>query len=110
MSVFLQRCVECGAINYPVREACRNCLGARLEPVPVSGAGTLLARSTLFTSGDAFFRDRLPWRIGTVRLDCGAILIVHRGDGVNRIGDPVEVEARTLNDRAAFIANPRVAP
>jgi uncharacterized OB-fold protein len=110
MSVIVQRCAECGAISYPAREACRNCLGARLEPVPVSGAGVLLARSTLYASGEAFFRERLPWRIGTVRLDCGAILIVHRGDGVDRIGDPVEVEARTLNDRSAFVANPRIEP
>ncbi len=105
MSIVLQRCAECGAINYPAREVCRKCLGDRLEPAPVSGTGTLLARSTLHVSGEAVFRARLPWRIGSVRLDCGAVLIVHLASGAHAVGEAVTVRSEMVDGRMAFFAD-----
>ncbi len=108
MSVALQVCAECGAVNYPAREVCRNCLGEMLEPTSVSGRGVLLARSILHASGDPFFRQRLPWRIGSVLLDAGATLIAHLGHGVGEPGETVEVGTAEQNGRTVFIAETAV--
>jgi hypothetical protein len=79
MTIALHVCAVCGRVNYPAREVCRNCLGDRLEFTETSGGGRLLAQSTLHVSGDPFFRERLPWRIGSVLLDNGAVVIAHLG-------------------------------
>jgi uncharacterized OB-fold protein len=114
MTIALQLCAACGRVNYPAREICRNCLGDTLEFTEMPGAGRLLTQSTLHASGDAFFRERLPWRIGSVLLDNGAVVIVHLGppDGnpstlqmpVVEIGQSVELETAMLDGRPAFFA------
>jgi len=73
----LQQCAECGAVQYPPREACRHCLSAKLAWKPESGAATLLSETTLYHSNDLFFRERLPWRLGLARLDSGPTVMVH---------------------------------
>lgn len=65
----LQVCAECGAIQYPPREACHACLATELVWTPQQGSGELIAVTTLHHSNDLFYRDRMPWRIGMVRLD-----------------------------------------
>jgi NAD(P)-dependent dehydrogenase (short-subunit alcohol dehydrogenase family) len=64
-------------VQYPPREACGACVSARLKWQRQSGAGTLLAATTLHHSNDLFFRERLPWRLGLVQLDAGPTLMVH---------------------------------
>lgn len=73
----LQVCAECAAVIYPPRDACPRCLSARLPFQDVADGGTLLAETTLHTSTDVYFRERLPWRIGTVRLDAGPSVVAH---------------------------------
>jgi NAD(P)-dependent dehydrogenase (short-subunit alcohol dehydrogenase family)/uncharacterized OB-fold protein len=73
----LQRCAECGAVVYPPRDACPRCLSPRLPFTAVSNGGVLLAATTTRVSTDPYFRERTPWRIGTVRLDCGPVVVAH---------------------------------
>ncbi len=73
----LQVCAECGAVQYPPREACFACLSARLAWREVSSGGEVIAATTLHASADPYFRQRMPWRIGTVALDCGPSVIAH---------------------------------
>ncbi len=73
----LQVCAACGTVQYPPREACRRCLCTRLDWRVQSGEGELLADTVLHHSNDLFFRERLPWRLGLVRLDVGASVVVH---------------------------------
>ncbi len=73
----LQVCADCSAVQYPPREACHVCLSSRLPWREQSGAGRLLASTTLHHSNDLFFRERLPWRLGLVQLDTGPTLMVH---------------------------------
>ena len=47
----------------------------RLKWREQSGEGELLSQTTLHHSNDLFFRERLPWRLGLVRLDAGATLM-----------------------------------
>ena len=73
----LQTCAECGTVQYPPRDACCNCLSTDLPWKDISPAGTLLAESTARTSTNLYFRERAPWRLGSVQLDAGPTIICH---------------------------------
>ncbi len=94
----LQVCEDCGAVQYPPREACHRCLSADLRWRPQTGEGTLLADTRLHHSNDLFFRERLPWRLALVQLDAGPSVIVHLHDEVGEPPQRVKVGARL--DRA----------
>ncbi|MFI5013431.1 MAG: SDR family NAD(P)-dependent oxidoreductase [Hyphomicrobiales bacterium] len=72
----LQRCEDCGAVQYPPREACVKCLSARLRWRVVEGGGELLSHTAIRLGQELYFRERAPWRVGLVRLDCGPSAIV----------------------------------
>jgi NAD(P)-dependent dehydrogenase (short-subunit alcohol dehydrogenase family)/uncharacterized OB-fold protein len=94
----LQQCDDCGAVQYPPREACHRCLSTALKWREQSGEGELLSQTTLAHSNDLFFRERLPWRLGLVRLDAGATLMLHlHGDVPDA---PARVKVGTRLDRA----------
>jgi NAD(P)-dependent dehydrogenase (short-subunit alcohol dehydrogenase family)/uncharacterized OB-fold protein len=73
----LQVCLDCGAVQYPPREACLRCLSDRLAWREQDGAGELLAETLLHHSQELFFRERGPWRLGLVRLDSGPSVVAH---------------------------------
>jgi NAD(P)-dependent dehydrogenase (short-subunit alcohol dehydrogenase family)/uncharacterized OB-fold protein len=73
----LQVCADCEAVIYPPRDACPRCLSSRLPFREVDNRGTLLAETTIRTSTDVYFRERMPWRIGTVKLDAGPAIVAH---------------------------------
>jgi NAD(P)-dependent dehydrogenase (short-subunit alcohol dehydrogenase family)/uncharacterized OB-fold protein len=103
----LQACRDCGAVQYPPREVCRACLSHRLIWRPQDGKGELLTETTLHTAQELYFRERLPWRIGLVRLDAGINLVAYLHAGVGAA--PCRVRVETALDRggqAALIAMP----
>jgi uncharacterized OB-fold protein len=94
----LQVCAECGAVQYPPREACHRCLSGQLSWQPQSGLGELLCETTLYHSNDERFREHLPLRIGIVHLDCDAILITYLHGAVSAA--PCRVRVSALLDKA----------
>ncbi|MGI9333503.1 MAG: OB-fold domain-containing protein, partial [Gammaproteobacteria bacterium] len=94
----LQSCRDCGAVQYPAREVCHRCLSLRLDWKDQTGEGELLAETTLHHSNDLFFRERLPWRLGLVRLRVGPTVVTHLHGDVDAAPAPVRVCARL--DRA----------
>jgi len=94
----LQECQECSAVQYPPRSACWRCLSCKLRWREQSGEGELLSATTLHHSNDLFFRERLPWRLGLVKLDAGPTLMVHLHGEVGEAPQRVKVGARL--DRA----------
>lgn len=73
----LQRCDACGAFAYPARDACPSCLSPALAFADAPGRGTLLAETTARVPSDVYFRERAPWRIGLVKMDCGPTIVAH---------------------------------
>jgi NAD(P)-dependent dehydrogenase (short-subunit alcohol dehydrogenase family)/uncharacterized OB-fold protein len=73
----LQTCADCKTVFYPPRDACPNCLSARVPFVPVDNRGQVLAETTIHTSTDPYFRERTPWRAGLTKLDCGPVVLSH---------------------------------
>ena len=93
----LQCCADCGTVQYPPRDACVACLGADLPWRDVAPTGTLLAETTIRTSTKLYFRERMPWRTGSVQLDAGPVIMVHVHGDVQRGGT---VRIWNLLDRA----------
>jgi NAD(P)-dependent dehydrogenase (short-subunit alcohol dehydrogenase family)/uncharacterized OB-fold protein len=89
----LQTCADCGTIVYPPRDACPGCLSPRLPYRDVEPRGTLVAETTVRVSSDPYFRERTPWRIGTVLLDAGPVLVAHL-HGDTREGARVRLELK----------------
>ena len=103
----LQTCGECGVVQYPPKEMCGDCLSADLAWGAVDGAGVLLAETRLHHSHDLYFRERMPWRLGLVRLDCGPSVVAHLHGDV--IAAPQQVLVGARLDRAGrgvLIATP----
>ncbi|WP_281931508.1 SDR family NAD(P)-dependent oxidoreductase [Roseibium album] len=73
----LQVCEECATVQYPPRDACKACLSTDLVWRDQSSSGTLLAETMVRTSTKLYFRERMPWRMGTVRLDVGPVILCH---------------------------------
>jgi len=90
----LQVCGACGAVQYPPRESCERCLSDALRWREQSGTGELIAQTTVHHSNDLFFRERVPWRLGLVRLDAGPTAVVHLHAGCAPAPSRVRVGAR----------------
>lgn len=73
----LQVCEACGEIQYPPREACSACLSMLLVWRDVPTTGKVIAVTTVQTSTNVYFRERTPWQVATVKLDCGPSVICH---------------------------------
>lgn len=96
----LQVCSRCKAVQYPPRETCHQCLSDNLLWKRQSGDGELIACTVLHHSHDAYFRERLPWSIGTVKLDCGPTVVVHLPDAAPK--PPARVRVSVRLDRAGM--------
>jgi uncharacterized OB-fold protein len=87
----LQQCRNCGALQYPYRELCGDCLADALQWTKVDGRGTLIAAVRIHASMHTFFRDNAPWCICSVTLDAGPRVIAHVMDGEIGSGSHVTV-------------------
>lgn len=90
----LQTCAGCGHVVYPARELCPKCWSMDLPWQDIPDGGELIAETTLRTSVNTYFRERMPWRIGTVRLDAGPVVLAHIHGDVDNYGR-VKMIART---------------
>ncbi|EKF18116.1 SDR family NAD(P)-dependent oxidoreductase [Nitratireductor pacificus] len=82
----LQVCAKCGTVQYPPRDACGTCLSVDLPWKDIAPEGRLIAETTVRTSTSTYFRERTPWRVGTVRLEAGPSIICHVHGDVARGG------------------------
>jgi NAD(P)-dependent dehydrogenase (short-subunit alcohol dehydrogenase family)/uncharacterized OB-fold protein len=94
----LQVCQDCGATQYPPREVCGACLSHRLIWRPQDGCGELTTETVLRAAQELFFRERTPWRVGTVRLDAGVSVIAYVHERVGAA--PCRVRVAAALDRA----------
>lgn len=84
----LQHCGDCAAVQYPPRDACAKCLSVDLRWHDTDTTARVLATTTIRASPDPYFRDRLPWRMGSVQLAAGPVAVCHLHGEVTR-GDTV---------------------
>jgi len=102
----MQKCAACSAVQWPPRDVCGACLSDALQWSDISADGVLLAATTLHASLEEYFRARLPWRVGTVRLDAGPVVYAHLHHAVAE-GDAVRIKAhRDFEGRGVLVAFP----
>jgi len=107
----LQQCRDCGTVQYPPREACQKCLSIRLDWKPQPQEGELLSDTVLHHSNDLFFRERLPWRLGLVKLECGPTVVAHLHEQVPPAPSRVVVAAKLDRaGQAVLVALPNGLP
>ncbi|HNP34831.1 MAG TPA: SDR family NAD(P)-dependent oxidoreductase, partial [Woeseiaceae bacterium] len=90
----LQRCADCNAVCYPARELCPKCWSMALRWEDMPAGGQLITETTLRSSINTYFRERMPWRIGTIVLDAGPSVLAHLHGDVGKRAR-VRVIART---------------
>ena len=104
--VALQVCAECATVQYPPRDACCKCLGPDLPWRDVPATGQLLAETTIRTSTNLFFRERTPWRTGSVQLDAGPVVICHVHGDCSKNGRVVMWNLLDRSGQAVLLATP----
>lgn len=102
----LQVCEQCGTVQYPAREVCRNCLGGELTPGPVDGGGTVVSWCRLHASLEAEFRDRLPMLVASIRLTTGPVVLAHWTGSEPSAGEPAKVSMSSADPPVLFARNP----
>ncbi len=103
----LQACHDCGQIQYPPRDACGNCLSVRLTWKPVTGRGELISDTLLHHSNELYYRERVPLRLGLVRLDEGVTVLTLLHGDCPKAKAPVRVRAHLDKaGQASLIALP----
>ncbi len=90
----LQKCAECDVVQYPPRDACSNCWSEDLHWREVDAGGKLISETVLDASTNVYFRERLPWRIGAVKMNAGPVVTAHLHEDVEKDG-AVRLIART---------------
>jgi NAD(P)-dependent dehydrogenase (short-subunit alcohol dehydrogenase family)/uncharacterized OB-fold protein len=90
----LQVCGNCNTVQYPPRESCHRCLSDKLRWREQSGLGQLISETTVRLSHDSFFRERVPWRLGLVRLDAGPTVVAHLHSGCSPAPSRTRIGAR----------------
>ena len=103
----LQTCADCGAVQYPPRDACGACLSVDLPWQDVSPNGTVLAETTVRTSPNLYFRERAPWRLGSVKLDIGPVIICHIHGDVEPRADVTLVNKLDRAGQGVMMALPK---
>ena len=103
----LQQCSECMAVQYPPRDACCRCLNTGLEWVNADPNGTLLAETTVRTSTKLFFRERMPWRMGSVKLDAGPVILCHIHGDVDPLSYVTVLNRLDRSGQGVLLAVPR---
>jgi uncharacterized OB-fold protein len=109
--LMLPRCRDCAEVQYPLRELCGNCLGEHATWTRVSPRGRLLSWTMLYASLEPYFQERLPFKIGSVQLECGPVLIVHLEIADPQAGMKVRVTPRLdASGTAVLVATPAAQP
>jgi uncharacterized OB-fold protein len=70
------RCEACGYLSHPPDVACARCGTAALDPVPMSGLGTVYSFTIVRQAFDPAFLPEVPYVIALVELDEQAGLLV----------------------------------
>jgi len=90
----VQRCAACGALRFPARSICSQCLSTDADWVAVSGRGEVFSFVVMHQIYHPGFADEVPYAVAIIRLEEGPKMlsnIVGMTASEIRVGMPVEV-------------------
>jgi len=90
----VQQCRPCGALRFPARETCTQCLARDARWVPVTGRGTVFSYTVVHQVYHPGFADAVPYPVVIVELEEGVRMVSNLVDSATTdiaVGMPVEV-------------------
>jgi uncharacterized OB-fold protein len=108
--LLVQRCPDCGVLQFFPQAHCRGCLCDQLEWVESKGKGTVYSFTVIHRPPAAAFEKDAPYTVGLIDLDEGCRLIsnvVEVDPEDVRVGMPVEVVFEEITPE---ISLPRFRP
>ena len=91
--LYVQRCKDCGVMQFHPRVVCADCLSSNVQWVKSSGRGTIYTYSVTNQNPARGFRDSLPYVVAYVDLEEGVKMFANVVDCKPeevKIGMPVE--------------------
>jgi uncharacterized OB-fold protein len=108
--LMIQKCTSCGAVMWPVKSRCDNCLAASVTWIQARGKGTLYSFVLMHQVYHPGFAATVPYNIAQVDLVEGLRMISNVVGCSNenlRIGMPLEV---TFEDVSEAVTLPKFKP
>lgn len=99
--LLLQKCDDCGKLQFFPRAACVDCFSGRLEWVEASGVGKVHSFTWVRVPRNPAFKEEVPLCYANIVLDEGIVLesrIVGKGVENVRLGDKVKVTFQETAD------------
>ena len=106
----VQRCRGCGALRFPARALCSDCLAVDAEWAPVTGRGEVYSFNVMHQIYHPGFAAEVPYAVVLVQLAEGPRLLsnlVGIAPDAIRIGMPVRVVFEDVSDEVTL---PKFAP
>ncbi len=92
--LLLQRCRDCGHVQYYQQATCRDCQSAQLEHQPASGRGVVYSYSVVHRAPGPEFKDDVPYCVLLVELDEGPRMIASLAKDVDQ--ESVDFDTRVV--------------
>ncbi len=111
--LLLQRCRQCGSVQFYQRAMCGRCLSANIVHQAASGQGTIYSFSTVYRPPSAEFKQDVPYTVVLVELAEGPRMIstlVGAAPETVAIGQPVEVVFDRLSEAITLPRFRRIDP
>ena len=92
-------CADCGALSFPPRADCAECMSGSFEFKEISGRGTVYTHSTV-AAAPTGFDDMAPYTVAVVDLEEDGRLLAWIGDTIDEveIDMPVQVVPRIFEE------------
>ena len=103
--LMIQRCTTCGAVMWPVKSRCDNCLSPTVTWVQASGKATLYSFVLMHQLYHPGFASEVPYNIAQVDLEEGLRILTNIVDCPNadlHIGMPLEVTFEAITDEVTL--------
>jgi uncharacterized OB-fold protein len=101
-SLMASRCKKCGAVSFPPRADCGECMSGDFEFFEISGKGTLHT-FTKIVAAPTGFEDEVPYTVGVVDLEETGRLLAWIGESIEegkiQIGMKVQVVPQIFEEQ-----------
>ena len=107
----IERCTDCGHVQYPERGFCEHCMSPGTELVSVDEAGKLISWTVLHTSLEPEIRPHLPLTVASIELASGPVVITYFKGDATTVGQAVRLGCVVdPNGRFVLVAQPADEP
>jgi uncharacterized OB-fold protein len=73
----LQRCADCGKVQYHYRALCAHCMSDQVEDLPSHGRGTVWTYTVVYRNSTVGYTEKTPYVVALVELEGGVKVITN---------------------------------